>query len=218
MLTDFELYTEATQGRIRSVIQHLQKHTFIIKTAHDPITGLRQENKLYTDCELYYEFIRDYFSIMNIHLNQDVHYGLFYIEGDGITKDQLSQLDIYTILLLHEIFRNKYMASDFAEPITNWKEIREQGDMIQLFRNEKIASHKWIKTFQKLRNHHIIEIGGSINLMIDETPIYIYPTLNILCASLDVPALLQEAINGSAVQNKTDVDIDETDENLEDIE
>lgn len=43
-----------------------------------------------------------------------------------------------------------------------------------------------------MSKHQIIEVPGAIQNVEDETPIYIYSTINLYCGSMDITALIKE--------------------------
>ena len=51
---------------------------------------------------------------------------------------------------------------------------------------------KWKEALYVMSKHQIIEVPGAIQNVEDETPIYIYSTINLYCGSMDITALIKE--------------------------
>lgn len=75
--------------------------------------------------------------------------------------------------------------------VTNLAEIREYGKNTNLI-NYKLTMGEWKEAFYVMSKHQIIEVPGAIQNVEDETPIYIYSTINLYCGSMDITALIKE--------------------------
>lgn len=78
-----------------------------------------------------------------------------------------------------------------------------------------------------LKTHQIIELPGAIGSLEDDTPIYIYSTINIFCSSVelgelvksyaDAPGDAEDLIDGEAVGAVEDIEEFTSEESKEDI-
>ena len=75
--------------------------------------------------------------------------------------------------------------------VTNLAEIREYGKNTNLI-NYKLTMSEWKEALYVMSKHQIIEVPGAIQNVEDETPIYIYSTINLYCGSMDINALIKE--------------------------
>ena len=75
--------------------------------------------------------------------------------------------------------------------VTNLAEIREYGKNTNLI-NYKLTMGEWKEALYVMSKHQIIEVPGAIQNVEDETPIYIYSTINLYCGGMDITALIKE--------------------------
>jgi hypothetical protein len=83
--------------------------------------------------------------------------------------------------------------------VTNLAEIREYGKNTNLI-NYKLTMGEWKEAFYVMSKHQIIEVPGAIQNVEDETPIYIYSTINLYYGHYCV----DQRISGRAVRRGRD--------------
>ena len=89
------------------------------------------------------------------------------------------------------IYRDKILGEGLKATVTNLAEIREYGKNTNLI-NYKLTMGEWKEALYVMSKHQIIEVPGAIQNVEDETPIYIYSTINLYCGSMDITALIKE--------------------------
>ena len=55
----------------------------------------------------------------------------------------------------------------------------------------KLTDQEWYDALNLFKTHQILEIPGAIGNVEDETPLYIYSTVNIFCSAMDIRELLE---------------------------
>ena len=118
---------------------------------------------------------------------------LAYIANDAEELKQLKENATVTkvILLVKLIYRDKILGEGLKATVTNLAEIREYGKNTNLI-NYKLTMGEWKEALYVMSKHQIIEVPGAIQNVEDETPIYIYSTINLYCGSMDITALIKE--------------------------
>ena len=56
----------------------------------------------------------------------------------------------------------------------------------------KLTSQEWQDALTLLKVHQIIELPGAVGNVEDDTPIYIYSTVNIFCSSVTIEELVKK--------------------------
>lgn len=94
------------------------------------------------------------------------------------------------LLLLKLIYRDKIMGEGLHATVTTLAEIREYGRNTGLLPG-KLNAQDWQAALNLMKTHQMIELPGAILNVEDQTPIYIYGTVNIFCSSLAINELVQ---------------------------
>ena len=174
MFSYLEERTPAEVEAIRRTIQELLRQTCILQVKYDPVTLTARDNGRYQVCEL-------------VHDPQDL---LFRITGDGAAMEKMSLTTTKLLLLLKLIYRDKIMGEGLHATVTTLAEIREYGRNTGLLPG-KLNAQDWQAALNLMKTHQMIELPGAILNVEDQTPIYIYGTVNIFCSSLAINELVQ---------------------------
>ena len=175
---------------VRKTIQELWKQTCILQTKYDPVTLIQRDNSRYQSCMRHREFISAYLEVMGCELIHDPQEHLFRIVGEGLMIEKLSLLQTRLLLLLKLIYRDKIMGEGLHATVTTLAEIREHGRNTGLLPG-KLNAQDWQAALNLMKTHQMIELPGAILNVEDQTPIYIYGTVNIFCSSLAINELVQ---------------------------
>ena len=165
--------TEA--DNLKKTIAALFRQTCILQMKYDPVTLVPRDNLSVLSCEL-------------VHDPQEHIYRL---HGDGIAIEKINATVTKVILLVKLIYRDKILGEGLKATVTNLAEIREYGKNTNLI-NYKLTMGEWKEALYVMSKHQIIEVPGAIQNVEDETPIYIYSTINLYCGSMDITALIKE--------------------------
>lgn len=157
----------------------------------DPVTLVQRDNPRYQVCSRNREFIADYLSVLDCELVHDPQEHIFRITGDGVMTERMSLTTTKLVILLKMIYRDKIMGEGLHATTTNLAEIREYGKNTNLI-TRRLTAQEWQDALMLMKTHQMIELPGAIGNLEDNTPIYIYSTVNIFCSAADINALVQK--------------------------
>ena len=193
----------AEQEGLKKVIQELFRQTCIIKVKYDPETLLAKDNPKYHVCNRHREFIGEYLQILGCELQHDSQDHIFRLVGEGVPSLHISLTTTKLILLLKFIYKEKIMGEGLKASTTCLKEIRKYGMETNLL-TEKLTAGEWNEALTVMKRHQMLEIPGAISNLEDDTPMYIYATVNLYCPAAEINKLLkkyQDVDNSSDGQN-----------------
>ena len=168
---------------IRKTIQDLLRQTCILQMKCDPVTLIQRDNPRYQVCLRNREFISDYLAVLDCELVHDQQEHLFRITGDGVMLEKI-------VIIMKMIYRDKIMGEGLNATTTNLAEIREYGRNTNLI-TRKLNNQEWSDALLLMKTHQMIELPGAIANLEDNTPIYIYGTVNIFCSAMDINELVR---------------------------
>ena len=190
MFSYLEELSPAEAENVKKTIQELFRQTCILQVKYDPVTLTARDNPRYQMCAKHREFISDYFGVLGCDLIHDPQDRIFRIAGDGVPAEKMSLTTTRLILLLKMIYRDKIMGEGLHATVTNLAEIREYGRNTNLIPG-KLTGQEWQAALNLMKSHQMIELPGAILNVEDETPIYLYSTVNIFCSSADIGAIVE---------------------------
>jgi hypothetical protein len=116
---------------------------------------------------------------------------LFRIKGEGMPTEKMNLVTTRLMLILKIIYREKIMGDGLNATVTTLREIRESGRNTNLL-TRKLTNQEWQDALILFRVHQIIELPCAVGNIEDDTPIYIYGTINIFCSSVDINELVEQ--------------------------
>ncbi|MDE6916658.1 MAG: DUF4194 domain-containing protein [Lachnospiraceae bacterium] len=176
---------------IKKTIQDLFRQTCILQVKCDPVTLVQRDNPRYRICANHREFIADYLSVLDCELVHDPHEHIFRIKGEGMPTDKMTLTGTRILLILKVIYRDKIMGEGLNATVTSLEEIREIGRNTNLL-TRKLTVQEWQEALTFFKTHQMIELPGAIGSLEDDSPIYIYSTINIFCSSVDLNEIVKE--------------------------
>lgn len=191
MLNYMESLTPSETENIRKVIQTLFRQTCILQVKCDPATLIQRDNPRYAVCARHREFIADYLQVLGCELIHDPQEHLFRIQGDGMPAERMSLTTTQLVVLMKLIYHDKIMGAGLHATVTNLAEIREYGRNTNLI-TRKLTRQEWQEALSLMKNHQMIELPAAIGSLEDDTPIYIYSTVNIYCTSSTIGELVRK--------------------------
>ena len=126
-----------------------------------------------------------------MELIHDPQEQLFRIQGEGLPTERMNLMTTRIMLLLKIIYRDRIMGDGLRATVTSLREIREYGASTKLI-IRKLTSQEWQDALTLLKVHQIIELPGAVGNVEDDTPIYIYSTVNIFCSSVTIEELVKK--------------------------
>lgn len=194
MLQYMENVSPSEAENIRKTIQDLFRQTCILQVKCDPVTLIQRDNPRYQICSRHREFIADYLSVLDCELIHDPQEHIFRIAGEGVLTERMSLTTTKLVLLIKMIYRDKIMGEGLNATTTNLTEIREYGKNTNLI-TRKLTGQEWQEALVLMKTHQILELPSAIANLEDNTPIYIYSTINLFCSALDINELVREYQN-----------------------
>lgn len=207
MLQYMETVSPSEAENIRKTIQDLFRQTCILQVKCDPVTLIQRDNPRYQICSRHREFIADYLSVLDCELIHDPQEHIFRIAGEGVLTERMSLMTTKLVLLVKMIYRDKIMGEGLNATTTNLTEIREYGKNTNLI-TRKLTQQEWQEALVLMKTHQILELPSAIANLEDNTPIYIYSTINLFCSTMDINELVREYQN----------EVDQTDNMEEEFE
>ena len=186
-----ENVSQSEAENIRKTIQDLFRQTCILQVKCDPVTLIQRDNPRYQVCLRNREFIADYLAVLDCELVHDPQEHIFRIAGEGVMTERMSLTTTKLVILLKMIYRDKIMGEGLHATTTNLAEIREYGKNTNLI-TRRLALQEWQDALMVMKTHQMIELPGAIGNLEDDTPIYIYSTVNIFCSAMDISELVRK--------------------------
>ena len=215
MLQYMETVSPSEAENIRKTIQDLFRQTCILQVKCDPVTLIQRDNPRYQICSRHREFIADYLSVLDCELIHDPQEHIFRIAGEGVLTERMSLMTTKLVLLIKMIYRDKIMGEGLNATTTNLTEIREYGKNTNLI-TRKLTGQEWQEALVLMKTHQILELPSAIANLEDNTPIYIYSTINLFCSALDINELVREYQNeldqADSMEEEVELDVEITEE------
>ena len=191
MFEYMENVSQSEAENIRKTIQDLFRQTCILQVKSDPVTLIQRDTPRYQVCLRNREFIADYLAVLDCELVHDPQEHIFRIAGEGVMTERMSLTTTKLVILLKMIYRDKIMGEGLHATTTNLAEIREYGKNTNLI-TRRLTLQEWQDALMVMKTHQMIELPGAIGNLEDDTPIYIYSTVNIFCSAMDISELVRK--------------------------
>lgn len=129
--------------------------------------------------------------MLGCELTHDPQEHIFRLTGEGVATERLNLTTTLLILILKLIYRDKIMGEGLNTTVTTLEEMREYGKNTNLI-TRKLTDAEWRDALYVMRVHQMIDVPGAVKDVEDTTPIYIYSTINLYCASLDIDKIVEK--------------------------
>lgn len=176
---------------LKKTIAKLFRQTCILQMRYDPVTLVPRDNLDYEICARHRNFIEDYLSVLGCELVHDPQEHIFRLVGEGVETEKLSLTTTILVLLVKMIYRDKILGEGLNATVTTLAEIREYGKNTNLL-NRKLTVAEWREALYLMSKHQMIELPGAVRDMEDDTPIYLYSTINLYVSATDINTLVEE--------------------------
>ena len=206
MVEYMEALTVTEAEGLKKTIRELFRQTCIIQLRYDPVTLAARDNPSYGICRRHQKFIEEYVSVLGCELRYDPQECVYRIAGEGLMTEKLSETTTLLVLLLRMIYKDKIMGEGLQATVTCLEELRAYGKNTNLL-NRRLNVAEWREALGVMSRHQMIEVPGAIVNLEDRTPIYIYNTINLYCASVDINAIVEkyrDEVMKIAAEEKTD--------------
>ena len=186
---------------LKKTITRLFRQTCMIQMRYDPVTLTPRDNPDYELCVRHKGFIEDYLAVLGCELEHDPQEHIFRLNAEGVETEKISLTSTVIILLVKMIYREKIMGEGLNATVTNLEEIREYGKNTNLL-NRKLTGTEWREALYLMNRHQMIELPGAVRDVEDQTPIYLYSTVNLYVGAADINELIEE-YREEAPENET---------------
>ena len=162
-------------------------------------------NKEFRTIDLHQEFLREYFKISGIELRENLHLGVFYIEGETLIGEKISRLSTIYLLILKLLY-DEHMAeaSSNTSVYTSLGEIHEKINDFHLMRTLPSIT-EMRRSIALLKKYQIIEPLDVLEELNEETRMMIYPCVNVVLLGDDIRRLI-ESFSKEEVDSEFDED------------
>ena len=120
--------------------------------------------------------------------------GLKYVHNDtcypALLTERMTLLTTKLVILMKLIYRDKIMGEGLHATTTSLAEIRRYGKETNLI-TRRLTAQEWQEALILMKTHQMIELPSAIGNLEDDSPIYIYSTINIFCSAADINELVE---------------------------
>ena len=191
MIPYYEELNDEEKNAVTKVIRTLLKQTFVLERKYDKKSGRLVYNKEFRTIDLHQEFLREYFKISGIELRENLHLGVFYIEGETLIGEKISRLSTIYLLILKLLY-DEHMAeaSSNTSVYTSLGEIHEKINDFHLMRTLPSIT-EMRRSIALLKKYQIIEPLDVLEELNEETRMMIYPCVNVVLLGDDIRRLIE---------------------------
>ncbi len=104
--------------------------------------------------------------------------------------ERMTLLTTKLVILMKLIYRDKIMGEGLHATTTSLAEIRRYGKETNLI-TRRLTAQEWQEALILMKTHQMIELPSAIGNLEDDSPIYIYSTINIFCSAADINELVE---------------------------
>ncbi|MBO5461427.1 MAG: DUF4194 domain-containing protein [Ruminococcus sp.] len=191
MVTYLENLSVTEAENIKRTISNLFRQTCILQVKYDPVTLTPHDNPYYEVCVRHKTFIENYLAVLGCELTHDPQEHIFRLSGEGVITEKMSLTTTMIVLLIKLIYRDKILGDGLKATVTSLAEIREYGKNTNLI-TRKLTAAEWKDALYLMRMHQMIDVPGAVRDVEDDTPIYIYSTINLYCSAADINLLIEK--------------------------
>jgi hypothetical protein len=205
MIDYFENLAQEEQQKVKESIQLLYRQTFILEQKYDRKSKRYQMNREFYQCSKYLEFIRAYFSIMDIEVMENSHMGVIYLRGEQVMGEKLPKLATLYILIMKLVYDEQMSTvSTSVHVMTTLGEINEKLSTYRLLKKQPSVSEirrslAILKRFQLIEPLDVLEELDGFSRMV------IYPTINVILLGDDVRELLKTFSEGDEEDGEPEI-------------
>ena len=191
LLRYYDELNDEEKDAVTKVIRTLLRQTFILERKYDKKSGRLTYNKEFRTVDLHQEFLREYFKISGITLRENLHLGVFYIEGETVIGEKISRLSTIYLLILKLLY-DEHMAeaSSNTSVYTSLGEIHEKINDFHLM-NTLPSITEMRRSIALLKRYQIIEPLDVLEELNEETRMMIYPCVNVVLLGDDIRRLIE---------------------------
>lgn len=179
------------QQELSDSIRLLLRQTFILERKYDRRTGRFQYNREFRNCNKHLEFIRSYFAISGVSVQENSQTGLIYIQGETLVGDKLPKLATLYLLILKLIYDEQMAAASTSVNVyTSLSEIHEKLGGYRLLKKQPSPTDIR-RAVTLLKKYQIIEPLDMLDDLNGSSRMIIYPSINVVLLGDDARELIR---------------------------
>lgn len=173
------------------MIQLLYRQTFLLERKYDRRAGRLAYVKEYRTCSKHLEFLRAYFQVAGITLQENAHMGLIYIQGEALWGEKMPRLATIYLLVLKLLY-DEQMAevSSSSHIVTTMGALNGKAGDFRVLKGIPSPT-EMRRTISLLKKYQIIEPLDMLEELNEHTRLIIYPCINAVLMGEDIRELLK---------------------------
>lgn len=190
MIQYLEELLQEEREAITEVIQLLYRQTFLLERKFDKRSGRLASVKEYRTCSKHLEFLKEYFQVAGITLQENAHMGLIYIQGETLWGEKMPRLATIYLLVLKLIYDEQMAAvSSSSHIVTTMGAVNGKAGDFRVLKNLPSPT-EMRRTISLLKKYQIIEPLDVLEELGEHTRLVIYPCINAVLMGDDIRELL----------------------------
>ena len=191
MIEYYEQLMQEEQEALTDVIQLLYRQTFLLERKYDRRAGRLAYVKEYRICSKHLEFLRAYFQVAGITLQENAHMGLIYIQGEALWGEKMPRLATIYLLVLKLLY-DEQMAevSSSSQIVTTMGALNGKAGDFRVLKGIPSPT-EMRRTVSLLKKYQIIEPLDMLEELNEHTRLIIYPCINAVLMGEDIRELLK---------------------------
>lgn len=191
MITYFKELNQEEQEAVTEVIQTLYRQTFLLEQKYDRRAGRMQYTREYRICSRHREFLQSYFAVAGIELKENIHMGMFYLQGEQLWGEKLPRLATIYLLVLKLLY-DEQMAnvSSSSQIVTTLGSVNGKAGDFRVLRGLPSPT-EMRRTIALLKKYQIIEPLDVLEELSEHTRLVIYPCIHAVLLGDDIRELLE---------------------------
>lgn len=191
MIEYYEQLSEEEQDDIKHVIQTLYRQTFLLERKFEKRTGRMVPVREYRVCSKHREFLEKYFAVAGITLQENLHMGVMYIQGETLWGEKLSRLATIYILVLKLIYDEQMAAvSSSSHIVTTLGAVNGKAGEFHVLSGLPSPT-EMRRTVAFLKKYQIVEPMDVMEELDENSRLVIYPCINTVLLGDDIRELLE---------------------------
>ncbi len=205
MLEQYKEWNTLEQDTLQEVIRRLFSQTFLLDRKFDKKSGRMASDRAYEFCADHMAFLKEYFAVAGITIQQNDELGIIYIQGAEKQGERLTKLTTLYLLLLKLIYDEKMAAvSNSTQAFTTVGELNGKLGEFRLVRALPSITEQR-RAFATLRKYQMVELLDGLEEQGESCRILIYPSVNLALPREDAAELIhtfeeteEESADGTA--------------------
>ena len=191
MIEYYEQLMQEEQEALTDVIQLLYRQTFLLERKYDRRAVRLAYVKEYRTCSKHLEFLRAYFQVAGITLQENAHMGLIYIQGEALWGEKMPRLATIYLLVLKLLY-DEQMAevSSSSHIVTTMGALNGKAGDFRVLKGIPSPT-EMRRTISLLKKYQIIEPLDMLEELNEHTRLIIYPCINAVLMGEDIRELLK---------------------------